>query len=383
MKKERFSKAGFILAALGMAIGVGNLWRFPREVARNGGGAFIIAWLVFLFIWAIPLLMIEFSIGSHYRKGLLGSFKEGMGKKFTWIGAFIAWVSISILFHYAVVTGWCIKYLFTSIFDFTAMSASPKGLWENFSSNGWEPLLFNAIALMIGGIIIVSGISGGIERVNKILIPTLFIILMAGVLRAVLQPGGISGLNYLFTPDFAKLGDHKVWINALSQAAFSTGAGWGLILTYSVYSRKESNSLNSAATIGFGDYSAALLAGMLVVPSLFIALKGNMPKITQILNNPSRGDQGLTFVSVPELFQGITLGQVIIILFFLALVAAAISSLIAMIELPTRILIDAGMSRKKAVMAVIGSTFTLGIPLALSLKFLDHWDATWGYGLIL
>ena len=232
-KRETFTKIGFIMAALGMAIGTGNLWRFPRVVTKYGGGAFIFAWIIFLFIWALPLLMIEFSIGNKFKKGLIGSFKEGMGEKYSWMGAFVGLVSTAILFYYSVVTGWCIKYFFTSVFDFNSLIKGAEKYWETFTS-GPQPVFFNSISLLLGGFVILMGVSGGIEKVNKILIPMLFIILILGAIRAVTLPGSARGLEYLFSADFSRLKDFDVWINALSQSAWSTGAGWGLILTYSV-----------------------------------------------------------------------------------------------------------------------------------------------------
>jgi NSS family neurotransmitter:Na+ symporter len=378
-RKDSFSKVGFILAALGMAIGTGNLWRFPRVVTQNGGGTFVLIWIVFLFTWSIPLLIIEFSIGNKFKKGLIGAFKEGIGKQHSWMGAFVALVSTAILFYYSVVTGWCIRYFFTSLFRFQALTRSPGTMWENFSTSG-QPVFYNALTLILGGSVIIFGISRGIERINKILIPALFLILLVGVLRAITLPGAIRGLEFLFSPDFSGLGDFNVWINALSQAAWSTGAGWGLILTYSIYTSKKDDPIASSATIGFGDYSAGLLAGMLVVPTLFFALKGNEDKLFSVL---ASGDQGLTFIAVPSLLKGISLGQIFLAMFFLALFFAAFSSLLSMLELPTRILIDTGISRKTAISLVISVSFLFGLPSALSMSFFTNQDTTWGYGLLI
>jgi len=205
MKEERFSKLGFILSGLGMAIGTGNIWRFPRVITQNGGGAFIIPWLIFLFIWCLPLLAIEIAIGRNFRKGVLSSFKEGMGERYTWLGAFVAWVSTAILFYYSVVVGWCIKYILATIFNYKELSNS-QSFWLSFTS-GYQPLLFNALSLLIGGLVIIAGVSSGIEKVNKILIPSLFIILIGGVIRSFTLPGAIKGFDFLFSPNFSLLKD--------------------------------------------------------------------------------------------------------------------------------------------------------------------------------
>lgn len=377
MKEERFSKIGFILSGLGMAIGTGNIWRFPRVITQNGGGAFIIPWLIFLFIWCLPLLIIEISIGRHFRKGVLSSFKEGMGEKFTWLGAFVAWVSTAILFYYSVVVGWCIKYIFSSIFTYNKLQ-NAESFWLSFTS-GVQPVIFHAISLLIGGLVIFAGVSSGIEKVNKILIPSLFFILIAGVIRSITLPGAPKGLDFLFSPNFSLLKDYNVWLNALSQAAWSTGAGWGLILSYAVCLGKREDTLFTSSTIVFGDYSASILAGMTVVPTLFYALGLRERALSDILET---SNQGLTFISIPSLFQKLPMGQLALFIFFVALFMAAFSSLLSLIELPTRILIDAGFTRKKAVIIVVIFSFLMGLPSAMSMKFFNNQDWTWGLALI-
>ncbi len=377
MKEEKFSRLGFILSGLGMAIGTGNIWRFPRVITQNGGGAFIIPWLIFLFIWCLPLLIIEISIGRHFKKGVLSSFKEGMGEKFTWFGAFVAWVSTAILFYYSVVVGWCIKYIISTIFNYSDLQKA-ESFWLNFTS-GYQPLILHAISILLGGFVILSGISSGIERVNKILIPSLFLVLIAGVIRSLTLPGASKGLNFLFSPDFSLLTDYNVWLNALSQAAWSTGAGWGLILTYAVYMGKREDTFLTSTTIAFGDYSASLLAGMTIVPTLFYALGMNERALSDVLK---LSNQGLTFISVPSLFQKIPMGNVVLLVFFVALFMAAFTSLLSLIELPTRILMDAGFTRKRSVLMVVMASFLMGAPSALSMKFFNNQDWTWGLALM-
>lgn len=377
MKEERFSKIGFILSGLGMAIGTGNIWRFPRVITQNGGGAFMIPWLIFLFIWCLPLLIIEISIGRHLRKGVLSSFKEGMGEKFTWLGAFVAWVSIAILFYYSVVVGWCIKYIFSSLFSYNKLQ-NAESFWLSFTS-GVQPVMFHAIAILIGGFVIIAGVSSGIEKVNKILIPSLFFVLMAGIIRSITLPGAVKGLDFLFSPNFSLLKDYNVWLNALSQAAWSTGAGWGLILTYAVCLGKREDTIFTSSTIAFGDYSASILTGMTVVPTLFYAIGLKERALSDVLET---SNQGLTFVAIPSLFQKLPMGQVVLFIFFVALFMAAFTSLLSLIELPTRILIDAGFTRKKAVIIVVFVSFLMGLPSAISMKFFNNQDWTWGLALI-
>ncbi|NIM89552.1 MAG: sodium-dependent transporter [Candidatus Aminicenantes bacterium] len=380
-KKELFaSRWGIIFAGLGMAIGTGNIWRFPRIVSQYGGGAFIIAWILFLFLWSIPLLIIEISIGKKTRLGVVGSFGKIMGKNYAWMGTFVAFVTAAITFYYTVVTGWCLKYFFATTFQGLIKKDSLK-FWHSFSSS-WEPVFFHLAAIGIGCFIIYSGVVKGIERANKILIPSLFFLLIVGCLRALSLPGALQGLDFLFSPNLAKLADYRVWLNALTQSAWSTGAGWGLILTYAVYSHKKENPILTSTTIGFGNNLASLLAAVAVIPtvfSYFSAQSFSTPKVLEVMKTDN---QGLTFIWIPHLFSKIPAGTFFLALFFLALCFAAFSSLISQLELITRIFIDTGLTRKKAVLVVGISCFILGLPSAISMGFFNNQDWVWGLGLM-
>lgn len=380
--KEYFtSRWGIIFAGIGMAVGTGNIWRFPRIVSQNGGGAFIIAWLLFLFLWSIPLLIIEISIGKKTRLGVIGSFGKMMGKNFAWMGTFVAFVTTSIMFYYSVVTGWCIKYFLATIFQ-GLIKKNPSEFWYTFTSS-WEPVIFHLAAIGIGAFIILSGVVKGIERANKILIPSLFFLLILACLRALTLPSAFQGLNFLFSPNLARLGDYEVWLNALSQSAWSTGAGWGLILTYAVYSHKKENPLLISTTIGFGNNVASLLAAAAVIPTVFSYFSTQAFSHQKVLEVMKADNQGLTFIWIPNLFSKVPSGSLFLALFFLALSFAAFSSLISMIELDTRILMDAGLSRRKAVLIVGAVAFLLGLPSAFSMNFFNNQDWVWGLGLIM
>jgi neurotransmitter:Na+ symporter, NSS family len=379
--KEMFSSRwGIIFAGLGMAVGTGNLWRFPRIAAQYGSGAFIIAWILFLFLWAIPLLVIELSIGKKTRRGVVGSFMDMVGKNFAWMGTFVAFVTAAITFYYTVVTGWCIKYLFATIFQ-NLIQKKPLEFWRGFTSS-WEPVGFHFVAIFIGCAIIYFGVVKGIERANKILIPSLFLLLIVASIRAITLPGAFQGLNFLFSPNLSELGNHEIWLNALSQAAWSTGAGWGLMLTYAVYSHKNENPLLTSTTLGFGDYFASLLAAVTIIPTVFSFFHGQNMTQERVLDVMQTDNQGLTFIWIPNLFSKIPSGNLFLALFFLALCFAAFSSLIAQLELISRIFIDAGLTRKKAVTVVGAGCFLLGLPSALSLGFFNNQDFVWGLGLM-
>ncbi len=380
-KNESFSRWGIIFAGLGMAIGTGNLWRFPRIAAQYGSGAFMLAWILFLFIWSIPLLTIELSIGKKTRQGVIGSFASMVGKNFAWMGTWVAFVTAAITFYYTVVAGWCIKYFYATCFQ-DLIHKKPDQFWQVFNSS-WEPVVFHLLAISIGCAIIFFGVTKGIERANKILIPSLFILLIVAVVRSLTLPGAFQGLNFLFSPNFAKFKDIEMWINALSQAAWSSGAGWGLMLTYAVYSRKKENPVLTSATLGFGNSTASLMAAIIVIPAVFSFFYGQSSAQQKVVEVLQEGNVGLTFKWIPTLFAKIPSGSFFLALFFLALCFAAFSSLIAQLELISRIFMDSGLSRKKSVTIVGLACFFLGLPSALYIGFFHNQDWVWGMGLLI
>ena len=376
-KVERFSSRwALLLASLGMAIGAGNIWRFPR-LAGQYGGAFLIPWIIFLFLWSIPLLMVEFSLGRKTRKGVIGSFADLMGPQFAWMGGFVALCTMSIMFYYSVVTGWAFRYFLLTLSGKLA-SVDHSEVWNQFIT-GNQPILFHLLALCIGSFIIYRGINRGLEKVNRILIPTLIILLFIGIGRALTLPNAAIGLDYFFNIRTEYLLDYKVWLEGLSQSAWSTGAGWGLILTYSVYMReKEDIVLNSFIT-GFGNNSASLLAGLAIIPAIFSL----MPTLQAAEEALKVGNDGLSFIVIPQLFNQLPGSVFFSSIFFLGLFLAALSSLIAMLELSTRIIMDFGLSRKKALPLVSLITALLGLPSAISYQVFQNQDWVWGLGLII
>lgn len=378
-RKEVFSSRwGLLLAGLGMAVGTGNIWRFPRIIAQNGGGTFLIPWLIFLFIWSIPLLILEFSLGKAARKGTVGAFATVMGKNFGWMGAYVAFCATAIMFYYSVVTGWCLKYAVASLSG-PGLTRDAMSYWSAFVHSPYQPLIFHFLAMLIGGFIIYRGVRG-IEKANKLFIPTLFLLLIVAMIRSVTLPGAGAGLDYLFSPKLADLFNYKLWLEALTMSAWSTGAGWGLILTYAVYMKKKEDIVLNSATIGFGDCSFSLIAAMCVVPVVF-ALRPL--EAAALVREPGPMNTGLTFIWLPQLFNEIPGGRLFLAMFFIALSFAALSSLISMIELATRVLIDLGLTRKKAIFAVGTAGFLLGAPSAVSLGFFGNQDWVWSAGLII
>lgn len=385
MKQKEFftSRWGLILATLGIAIGTGNIWRFSRIVAQNGGGSFLIPWVVFLLIWSIPLIITEFALGKSNRLGPYGAVAKTAGYNFGWMGGFIAFVSIAIMFYYSVVTGWCIRYFFASVSGELFSVPDHLAYWNDFASS-INPAVFHTLAISVGSLVVYKGVVNGIEKVNKVLVTSLVVILLILFLRAVTLPNAVEGIKYFFTPKLEFIGDYKDWLNALTQNAWDTGAGWGLILTYAIYMKKsEDISLNSAL-IGFGNNSISLLAGITIFSTVFAL--SSVDAMTQI-SQSGPANTGLTFIYLPQLFSSLSgsvfVNAVFASMFFLALSFAAMSSLISLIELTTRTFIDFGFDRRKAIIIVACLGLVFGIPSAVDLDFLVNQDWVWGVGLII
>ena len=381
------SKIGLIVSVLGIAIGTGNIWRFPRIAAQNGGdtgaGAFLVAWLCFLFLWSIPLIIAEYGIGRNGRKGIIGSFAELIGKRKGWMGGFIGFVATAIMFYYSVVAGWCLYYVFQSLTaSLPTTYETSLQLWDNYHAAGL-PVLTHAIIMGFGGFVVVKGISS-IERINKILIPSLLVVLLISLIRAVTIEGSMDGIRYLFSPDWSTLSSPKIWLEALTQNAWDTGAAWGLILTYGAYMRKQDNITISAFQTGIGNNTISLLAAIIIFSTVFGTLGSTVSnaEILEVMKTSGPASTGLTFIWMPQLFATMGGGGVFSILFFLGLTFAAFSSLISMIELAVKVFVDTGLSRKQATIWICGIGFAFGIPSALNLTFFANQDFVWGVGLM-
>ena len=374
-KSEVFSSRwGMLLAMLGMAIGTGNIWRFPRIAASNGGGSFLVAWVVFLLLWSVPLLILEFGMGKGTRRGPVGAFVKTIGPKFAWMGAWVAFVATAIMFYYSVVMGWTIRFFWATLRG-EIPTAVPGTFWDGFNSSPGA-LVTHVIAMSLGLFVVSKGVKG-IETAARILIPGLIILVVVLAIKALTLPGASRGLAFLFTPDFSELTNYRVWLEALTQNAWDTGAGFGLICTYAVYMRSREDTALNAFVIGFGNNSMSLLAGIMVLCTVFSVMPDAATEIV------GAGNEGLTFIWVPQLFGQIAGGRFFMALFFMALVFAAWTSLVAMIELASRVLMDLGMERGKAIALVGVAGIGFGIPSALKLGFFQNQDWVWGVGLML
>ena len=368
------SRWGMLLAMMGMAVGTGNIWRFPRIAATQGGGSFLVAWLVFLLLWSIPLLILEFGLGKGARSGPIGAFTKTLGPGFGWMGAWVAWTATAIMFYYSVVMGWTIRFFLAALLG-QVPEAVPGSFWESYAATPGA-LLTHAVAVALGVLVVSRGVRG-IETAARVLIPSLIVLVIVLALRALTLPGAAAGLAFLFTPDWAELAEPGIWLQALTQNAWDTGAGWGLVLCYAIYMRSREDTALNAFVIGFGNNSMSLLAGIMVLCTLFSVMPEAAGEVV------GAGNEGLTFIWVPQLFATIPFGRFFLALFFLALVFAAWSSLIAMIELATRVLTDAGIARARAIGVVGIAGLLMGVPSALSMEVFANQDFVWGVGLML
>lgn len=373
------SRLGFIFAALGMAVGTGNIWRFPRIAGSNYGGTFIIAYIVCNLIWVLPLLMTEMGIGKSTRLGTVGAFRDFYGRKKSWMGTFVVWVCAAITFYYAVVYAQALRYFVFALQGELKPGMDSTALWEGFLGNKVETITFLLIAVLSMGFFLYRGVKGGLELIGKVAIPALFISLIITSIWACVQPGAVKGLEFLFIPDWSHFFDLKVWLNALTQAAWSAGAGWGMMVTYSNYFKKDEDIVVNSCMITFGDQCGAMLGALAVLPAVFALSATEADAVASL----GAGNVGLTFIYLAKLFPTMPGGRIIAAVFFLALSLAALTSIIPQTEVIVRNFVNGGMGRKKATVIICVATFVLGIPSALSIGFLNNQDWVYGIGLLI
>lgn len=383
-KREYFtSRWGFILSMMGVAVGAGNIWRFSRVVAQNGGGSFIIPWVIFLFIWSIPLMIAEIAMGKLTRKGPIGALAMTAGKAFGWMGAFIAVVATCILFYYSVVVGWGFSYFFYSVSGKLTATTDHHAMWESYS-HSLAPLFFHLFSILFGCFVVYKGIIKGIERSNKILIPALLILILIIGIRAVTLPSAMEGIQYFFTPHFSDLLNYRIWMEALTQNAWDTGAGWGLLLVYACYAKKEESVVVNGTVTALANNAVSLLMGVIIFATVFAidAKQG----ISSLITGVGATNTGLTFIYLPKLFQALPGGVFVQIffasIFFLAFSFAALSSMISMVQLTTQVIGELGVKKNSAIIITGVAAFIFGAPSALNMKFFDNQDWVWGLGLV-
>lgn len=345
---EWSSKIGFILAAAGSAIGLGNIWRFPYIVGENGGAAFVVLYVFFVVIIGLPYMFAELALGRSVQRNPVGSIEAiRPGSAWKGVGYLGVLTGLGILSFYAVIAGWTVGYIVKMVM------ARPAGFGA-FISNPLYVIPLFALFLIITAAIVHGGVSGGIERWSKILMPVFFILLAGLIVYSNTLEGSGQGLAFYLQPDFSKI-TGKTMLAALGQAFFSLSLGMGLMITYGSYASKKENIVSSGIYIALFDTLIAVMAGLIIFPALFA-----------MGQSPSAGPT-LVFVVFPELFAKMPAGMLVGALFFLLLSVAALTSTISLLEVPVAYLVDEKrVSRKKFVWIVAGITFLIGLPSALS-----------------
>lgn len=349
------SRIGFIAAAAGSAVGLGNIWKFPYETGQNGGAAFLIIYLICIFLIGFPVMVGEIAIGRKTQLNPYGAYKKLGGSGWGLLGLWGVLCGAMILSFYNVVAGWAFGYFIETGFGSLLAAEDHGAFFGKYVANINDNLIYSFAFMVITAFIVIRGVQNGIEAASKVLMPMLYIILIALILYAVTLPGATDGLSFYFNPDFSKLTFATVY-SALGQAFFSLSLGMGALITYGSYISKEENILDSAAIVSVADTSVAFLAGLLIFPLVF----------SQGME-PGAGP-GLVFVTLPGVFEAMGGGGAFVgAAFFLLLSVAALTSTISLLEVPTAFLVDQyKMKRPLAVTLLAGIIFLMGLPSMLS-----------------
>ena len=365
-KKERGnfgSKLGVILASAGSAVGLGNIWRFPYETGNHGGAAFILIYLGCILLLGLPIMIAEFLIGRHSQVNTARAYQIlAPGTQWRWVGRMGVLAGFLILGYYSVVAGWTLEYIFEAVSNSFAGKTPAEFIssFQSFSSNPWRPALWLTLFLLATHFIIVKGVEKGIEKSSKIMMPTLFIIILILVGCSVTLPGAGKGIEFLLKPDFSKV-DGNVFLGAMGQAFFSLSLGMGCLCTYASYFSKNTNLTRTAFSVGIIDTFVAVLAGFIIFPAAF-----------SVGIQPDAGPS-LIFITLPNVFQqafsGIPiLAYIFSVMFYVLLALAALTSTISLHEVVTAYLHEEfNFTRGKAARLVTTGCILLGILCSLSL----------------
>ncbi|MGI6243256.1 MAG: sodium-dependent transporter [Prevotella sp.] len=357
------TKIGVILATVGSAVGLGNIWRFPYMTGQDGGAAFILIYLVCMLVLGIPGMVAEFVVGRHGASNAARAYYKMGGKVWSIVGYMGAITSMIILGFYAVIAGWCLQYLFAAIFgEISGDATYVSSYFKTFSSDPIRPLIWTIVFILITHMVVIRGVRRGIEKVSNVLMPTLFVLLLIIVVASCTLPGAGKGITFLFKPDFSKV-TRRVFLDSLGQAFFSLSLGTACLCTYASYFSRQTNLLKSAGQIAFLDTMVAILAGLMIFPAAF-----------SVGVSPDSGPS-LIFITLPNVFQQAfnpTLGYIIGILFYALLSLAALTSTISMHEIGTAIFYEElHISRKKGAALETIIAVLIGIFSCLSCGAVD------------
>ena len=360
-KKHRgfTGKLGFVLAAAGSAVGLGNLWRFPYLAAQYGGGMFLLRYVVLAVTFGFCLLVLEIAIGRKTGKGVIGAFAS-LNKKFKWFGFVCLVVPIIIVPYYSVIGGWVLKYMWAFLIGDMGGFTDPGAAGDYFAAftgATWEPLIFFLIFAAATIFVVVFGVQKGIERVSKILMPLLAVLAVFLVVYACCQPGALGGLKKLFIPDFGDF-TYETLLAALGQLFYSMSLAMCIMITYGSYMKKEASIQSSARQISICDTLFAIFAAMIIIPSIYSVTGGGAAA------EGAMGESGpsLMFVVLPQMFNGMFGGRIIGFIFFVLVLFAALTSSISLVEAIVAVLREnCHLKRWVACVIVFGIMLVLGI----------------------
>lgn len=349
------SRLGFIMAAAGSAVGLGSIWRFPYVVGENGGGAYMIIYMIALAIIGIPVMIAEFVIGRHSGKNAVDAYAH-YSKKYKIVGVFSMLAPSVILSFYCVVGGWAIMYLYLTVAG-KLNGLTPEGYTSMFTAASGDMVLSGFFFLLFGVLtilVVCKGISQGIEKVCSVLMPALFLIMVALSVLGALLPGGFEGIKWYLTPDFSKV-NGRTFVDAVGQVFFTMSLGMGIMVTYASYLKKDEDMPKAATITIIFDTLVSVLAGFAIFPAVFAFGLA-----------PSSGP-GLVFITLPNVFDQLPFGIVAAIAFYLLLIFAALPSAISLLEVPVTYVIEKyRISRVAAAVGVGTLIMIVGIPALLS-----------------
>ena len=378
MKNERstFSgKLGFVLAAAGSAVGLGNIWRFPYLAAKYGGGIFLLVYLILVVTFGFALMTAEISIGRKTGLSAIEAFKK-LNKKYAFIGYLASLIPIIILPYYSVIGGWVTKYLVEFVSGNMALAAK-DGYFDGFITGAAQPITYFLVFIGLTWLTVMFGVEKGVEKVSKIMMPILIALSMVIAIYSMLLPGAMDGVLYYITPDFSKF-SVKTVLSAMGQLFYSMSIAMGIMITYGSYMKKDVNLESSVKQIELFDTGIAFLAGLMIIPAVFVFSGGDEAALGK---GPS-----LMFVTLPKVFESMKGGSIIGAAFFILVLFAALTSSISLMETVVSIFQDKlKLGRKTACVVVLALSVVLGIPSALGygvwggvkiigMQFLDFFD---------
>jgi len=348
-------KIGFVLAAAGSAVGLGNIWRFPYLAAKYGGGIFLLVYLLLAVTLGFVLLCAEIAIGRKTGKSPINAF-AALDKRFAFVGWMAAIVPAIILPYYSVIGGWVAKYLVVFVSG-GMQAATTDGFFENFIAGPIEPLGWFLLFSGLTALIVLFGVEKGVEKVSKIMMPILVVLTIAIAVYTICMPGAMAGVVYYLKPDFSKFSATTV-LAAMGQLFYSMSIAMGIMITYGSYMKKDISIESSVKQIELFDTGIAFLAGLMIVPAVFTFSGGDEATLGK--------GPGLMFVTLPKVFQSMTGGTIIGAAFFIMVLFAALTSSISLMETVVSILRDKlGWGRKRSCLAVFALSLLLGVPSSL------------------